>query len=322
MSGESIYPKAHLPQKPPPPGSSVPPIITGSTLIGVPDPSAPHRPPRYPVPPPLSDSHPPQGVKSTTATFHGLGTTAPPFVPPGRWIGFELASKLFRLSTKLIPIAVVLVGGYYSYSYFFGSVPLVESTLVALGATPADETRKPSKAAQLIQQTRDVVAASNGRVNFANSLADTPLETIDLTDQPATEQIDLQDDRATRAPTPPTPSTAPKVSILDRFTMFEAEHSVTSSSVPSSPRPNIRPEDIEHIISPVKPTVEFRRWVAELAVRGIRQGDVTRVFINDLAIDIGDTVNHQLGITFEGLGEANTVLIFEDPTGALVTKNY
>ena len=321
MSGELDYPKTYLPPKPPPPGSSVPPIITGSTLIGVPDPSSPQRPWRPPPPPALSATRPPQGIPSTSATFHGLGTTAPPFVPPARWIGFELASKLFRLSTKFIPIAVMMGVGYASYSYFFRSVPVVESTLVALGAAPSAEVSPPAKAAQLVQQTRAVVAASESRVDFANSLAGPSLNAINLPEHLIIAQIDFEDMSA-GAPPPSRPrTTSPEVSILDRLTMFEAERSVNTSASPSR-RPALPTENIQRIISPIEPTTDFRRWAADLAVRGIRQGEITRVFINDLAIDIGDIVNHQLGITFEGLDEADTVLIFSDTTGALVTKFY
>ena len=247
--------------------------------------------------------------------FHTSGNTAPPHVPPAKWIGIELGIKLFRLSTKLLPIAAVLVGGFYSYSYFFGSVPIVESTLVALGAEPSSEPKTPSMAAQMIQQTRDVVAASDRRVLFANSLAEDPVTAL-----PSSENLTTTESAAPAFTSPAnTPPATNKVTILDRLAMFEAERAGTTIS--SAP-PRYRPANIEPIISPVEPSVAFRQWVAELEVKGLRRGELNRVFINDLAIDIGDIVNHRLGIIFAGLGEADTVLVFKDATGALVTKFY
>lgn len=292
--------------------NSVPPIITGDTLIGwEPGLSSPP-PPAPPLPPPPAPIY---KSSNTSAMFHSSGNTAPPHVPPPKWIGVEIGIKLFRLSIKFLPIAVVLAGGFYSYSYFFGSVPIVESTLVALGAEPSSEPKTPSKAAQLIQQTRDVVAASDRRVLFANSLAEDPVTALPPSENPIPTEF-----------TPPTssspnhpPPAASHVTILDRLAMFEAERADTSIS--SAP-PRHQPDNIEPIISPVEPSVNFRRWVAELEVKGLRRGELNRVFINDLAIDIGDIVNHRLGIIFAGLGEADTVLVFKDATGALVTKSY
>ena len=69
-------------------------------------------------------------VSTTAATNPPMGSatdarTRPP-MPIRRGLGAGLLVRLFALSTKLVPIAGVLVGGYYSYTYFFGPVPVVD----------------------------------------------------------------------------------------------------------------------------------------------------------------------------------------------------
>jgi hypothetical protein len=64
----------------------------------------------------------------------------------------------FRLSTKFVPIAGVLVGGYYSYAYCFGSVPVIEAATAKLGLAEMGPKQE-SKVNQMLQQTREAVAA-------------------------------------------------------------------------------------------------------------------------------------------------------------------
>jgi hypothetical protein len=116
---------------------------------------------------------------------HGLGASGAGSRPPmatagssssgqsnsGRpGFGPELLIRLFSLITKFGPIAGVLVGGYYSYTYFFGPVTVVEAAAARLGASPTASAAQ-SKVGQMLQQTRDVVSANDSRVGVASSLA-------------------------------------------------------------------------------------------------------------------------------------------------------
>ena len=251
--------------------------------------------------------------------------TRPP-MPIRRGLGAGLLVRLFALSTKLVPIAGVLVGGYYSYTYFFGPVPVVEAAAERMGVmSPAASNT--SKAGQMIQQTRDVVAANNSKVGFANALAG------DLTEGfPGSAGAESTDtlpvsfaglppiDTVVEAPPP-----APAVAILDQLAMFEAERAqqeavareVETVAIESDPEP-----DPEEIISTVPPSARFRQWASELRISGVRTGDSPKVMVNGLTLGVGGTIDHRLGITFEGLAQNDQVLVFKDRSDALLTVEY
>ncbi len=52
----------------------------------------------------------------------------------------------------------------------------------------------------------------------------------------------------------------------------------------------------------------------------MRAGANTRVFIGGTAYLVGDLVNPQLGITFEGYNAETRILIFKDKSGAKVDR--
>ena len=70
------------------------------------------------------------------------------------------------------------------------------------------------------------------------------------------------------------------------------------------------------------PSSEFFLWVNHATISGVRNGKVTRVFINGMAMQPGETVYHPLGITIDGLDLNDTVLIFRDRTGAKLGKRF
>ena len=246
----------------------------------------------------------------------------PPVVGRSGW-GAGLLIRLFALSTKFVPIAGVLVGGYYSYTYFFGPVPVVEAAAARLGAAPASSGG--SKAGQMLQQTRDVVAANDSRVGFANALAGDLTEGFPETAEP--ESADPLP--VSLAVLPPieakveAPPPAPKVAILDQLAMFEAERAQQDAVAREVETVAIEPgPEPEKVVSSVPPSARFRQWASELRISGVRTGDSPKVMVNGLTLGVGGTIDHRLGITFEGLAQNDQVLVFKDRTDALLTVEY
>jgi hypothetical protein len=66
-------------------------------------------------------------------------------------------------------------------------------------------------------------------------------------------------------------------------------------------------------------SLAFRAWVENLRVGGVRAA-AQKVFIGGTSYSVGDLVNPQLGITFEGYNAAKRTLIFKDKTGAILEK--
>ena len=71
---------------------------------------------------------------------------------------------------------------------------------------------------------------------------------------------------------------------------------------------------------PPPPTAAFKQWVENAKIMGVRAGATTRVFIGGTAYAIGDLVNPQLGILFEGYNAETRMLLFKDKSGATVER--
>ncbi|HRG55379.1 MAG TPA: hypothetical protein PLG56_05020, partial [Lacunisphaera sp.] len=73
---------------------------------------------------------------------------------------------------------------------------------------------------------------------------------------------------------------------------------------------------------PPPPSNQFRAFVENLKISGVRGGATPRVFIGGTSFQKGDLVNPQLGITFEGYSSATRLLTFKDQTGAKVERRH
>jgi hypothetical protein len=71
---------------------------------------------------------------------------------------------------------------------------------------------------------------------------------------------------------------------------------------------------------PPPPSNQFKAWVDNLKISGVRGGANPRVFIGGTSYQTGDLVNPQLGISFVGYSTDNRLLTFKDKTGASVTR--
>lgn len=275
----------------------------------------------------------PIGDADTTAIFQGAAPAQAAAVSPDavastiaaatmpaprrRSVGFGLFTMLFALFAKALPLMLVLGGGYYTYSYFFGTPPMVEMMRRKLTgeAEPTEEAKPKSRAAQMMNQTRDVVAANDQRINFANALAD---ESVDL------DSVQL-------------PSASPSAEATIAGITQAAAASVAENDVPAenAPAPKRRTRktqptyDTSDIIpgriylpSPVEPSVAFIVWVDHAKITGLRAGSSVKIQVNDLTVGPGDILDHALGIVVEDMDPATSIVRFRDKTGAIVGKRF
>lgn len=92
---------------------------------------------------------------------------------------------------------------------------------------------------------------------------------------------------------------------------------VQTASAAVAPAPAVvKPVDL----GPPPPSVAFREWVANLRIGSVRTGAKPRILIEKTSYDVGDTVNQQMGITFEGYNAEKRVLLFKDRSGAIVER--
>lgn len=92
---------------------------------------------------------------------------------------------------------------------------------------------------------------------------------------------------------------------------------------PATP-PAVVIDDTPPIAAPtaIEPSVEFRSWVGDTRITGVREGSQPRAFINGALYRPGDVLDFALGITFDSLDDERNLIIFRDRKGAVVGKKY
>ena len=285
---------------------------------------APATTPAYPPPPVASEPNfrgDQAGLSSSKSSENGRESTvylSGRSTPRPRWIGATVLIQLFRLSTRFIPIAGVLVGGYYGYSYFFGPVSVIEEAAASLGVAELSPKQE-SKVNQMLQQTRDAVAASDARVHAANALADVAISGVmDGAESVLSEGVKLVADPGAET------VAAKPVAILDQFASFEAERAATEADAPVATSTfTFAQTGVEsEVVSEVEPTNGFLLWIQQANIGGVRKGSAPKALINGITLKVGSKADHHLGITFEGLTEDGQALVFRDQTNAVVTKPF
>lgn len=237
--------------------------------------------------------------------------------PRRRSGGSGVFTMLFLLFAKSIPLMLVLGGGYYTYSYFFGTPPIVETVRRKLSGEPASaaENNKPkSRAGQMMQQTRDVVSANDARINFANALAEGDVDLDALGEPQAVDPNAL----------------AAQVSAA--VASATAAQAVDAEGTPSAPRRvrNAPPSyDVSQVIpgrldlpSPVPPSVAFIIWVDRARISGLRAGESSKIIVNDLTVEPEQILDHSQGIVVESVDPATSTVRFRDRQGAIIGKRF
>ncbi len=301
-----------------------------------------------------------EGVRAATE----ISMSGGPRSSQAKWAFINLFIKLFKLSARLFPMLLMLAGMSFGYIHFFGAPPImdkvmstptmiqltsnptVKATLNAVGIevlTPEERAEaakeKPkSKVGQMLDQTREVVAASNARVNLGNAIAEGDFQAIE--EMAATEETDDtaagEEGAATDPSGPPDPLSAgaqavslpQPVSVSTyagsdaRWAEFreEADGAAAVAAMLGKEKAAAAPvREVMVYTSDVPPSPAFREWVRKVQIGGVLPGPEPKALINRMTFRPGDTVDYNLRITFEGFAEKDTLLVFRDATNAFMT---
>lgn len=121
---------------------------------------------------------------------------------------------------------------------------------------------------------------------------------------------------ATPAKPPPAPAVAKPATAKTATKAGVAKPAVASAPavakpvVPAGPPP------------PPKPSQEFRQYVEQLRITGLRTGPPARMFVGGVTYQDGDVINQDLGVVFVGVDPKTQLLIFKDRTGAIVRRPF
>lgn len=304
-----------------------------------------------------------EGVRAATE----ISMSGGPQSSRAKWAFINLGIKLFKLTARFFPILLMLAGMSYSYIHFFGMPPVVdkvmstptmvkitsnsvvEAALNTIGIevlTPeerqeAAEEKPKSKVGQMLQQTRDVVAASNARVNLGNAIADGDFQAIE--DMVAEEEGEATAEgeegtedgaekgaesdpalgagaQAVKLPEPVSVSTYAGTDA--RWAEFREEADGAAAVAAMLGEQEAEPEIVREVTvytSDVIPSPEFRAWVQRVQIGGVMLGEDPKALINRMTFRPGEMVDYNLRITFEGLAKNDTLLVFRDATNAYLT---
>lgn len=75
-------------------------------------------------------------------------------------------------------------------------------------------------------------------------------------------------------------------------------------------------------VAAAPPSAAFKQWAKKLKIGGMRPGANPRVFIERTTYEVGDLVEPQMGIRFDGYNPETRLLRFKDRSGAVVEVWY
>jgi hypothetical protein len=78
----------------------------------------------------------------------------------------------------------------------------------------------------------------------------------------------------------------------------------------------------DNVAAAAEASPAFRSYVANAKISGVFQGNPPRIMLNGRLARAGDTVESNLGITFDGLDPDRKQILFKDKTGATVMRHY
>ncbi|MBT5902479.1 MAG: hypothetical protein HOH58_10265 [Opitutaceae bacterium] len=283
-----------------------------------------------------------------------------------KWALINLFIKLFKLTARFFPALLMLGGLSYSYIHFFGAPPVIDKLMstptmqritsnstveavldkVGVEVLTLEEREKAaaekpkSKVDQMLQQTRDVVAASNSRVNLGNALAEGDFQEIEdmVAAVEAAEEGDGSESEGDSSETDgtPDPLTAgaqavvlPEPVSVSTYAGSNAEWAKLREEADGAAavaellgeeiaEPEAPPREVIYR-SEVPPSDAFRKWVQDVQIGGALPGDDPKALINRMTFRPGETVDYNLRITFEGFAKDDTLLVFRDANNAYLT---
>jgi hypothetical protein len=119
-------------------------------------------------------------------------------------------------------------------------------------------------------------------------------------------------DAQTSAPESAATKSGPPVVEATPATIEAPAVAVESLATPALPTPAPAPVPVA--------SVQFRAWVDNLRIGAVLGGATPKVFIGGTAYLVGELVNPQLGIVFDGYDAQTRILTFKDRTGASLEK--
>jgi hypothetical protein len=146
---------------------------------------------------------------------------------------------------------------------------------------------------------------------FTGGKPEAPAPVVKATPPPAAAPVETQPAAQPEpvAATPAPVETKPVVTPPPAAAVV-AEPVVQAPVVPEPPPP------------PPPPSAQFKAWVEGLKIGGVsvRAGRPPRMIIEKTTYDVGDLVNPNLGISFEGYNPTTRMVTFKDKTGATVER--
>ena len=280
---------------PPPTATNPPPVILGGVVVKA--------PPPFPVMAPAgSAANALPSAEQKTPVPDMPASMATPRVPERRRGSGAGLLKLVAL--------IVLAGGGFMAWQKFKPAPATPAPAAANAApvkkapvsAPANPTTTPSETLneiahapkKAIDKAQEAIAArrasGQSRIDAAAIGEDLPHEPV--------------------AP-PPAPVTPPPRPAASR---------VAAPSTTSTIAPGI--SATAQVEAAPEASAPFRTFVANAKVSGVFQGPPTRAMINGRLIRSGELVDAGLGITFNGVDSSRRQLIFQDKSGATVSRRF
>lgn len=296
-----------------------PPVVLGAA-----------EPPPTPVPQPQP---PIPHLRAPTEEEEPPEPEVPPPLPPRA----PDPVKAFRKGTMLLIVgAVVIVAGASGYFYYRLSTDRLELAPATTGAP---------NAARLPMNRMPGPAPTEGRGpsdSGGSSSAGTPpaKTTLGKAVEKARETAAAQTNRVASVPvdgeTAPNPTTSTMPALPPANPASGGAASGTGAPTPGEEdgmmengvplgRVQIGPgvtATTSVLLASEGASVEFQRWVAELRVSGVFQGQPARALIDGRRVSAGETVNPALRVVFAGVDVPAKMLVFRDASGAVVKRKY
>jgi hypothetical protein len=282
-----------------PPVSSAPPLAVPPSLV-------PKAPPPFPVmaPPGAVKSGPPPLASNANPT-EAFAVPAPVARVP------ERRKRSHSGLLKLVALLVLAVGGFFAWKQFkpapAAPAPAAKSapTKKAPATPPANAAPTPSDTLnQLAHAPKQAIDKAQDAINARRASGQARVDSAsigeDLPDRPV-------------AQTPAAPGKQPAASpVASRPANGPATTSTVAPGVAATAQ----------VEAAAEATAPFRSFVANAKVSGVFQGPPTRAMINGRLTRAGEMVDVTLGVTFNGVDPQRRQLIFQDKTGATVSRRF
>ena len=278
----------------PPPPATPAPVMLGGIVVKA--------PPPFPVMAPAGSTA--SALPGGEQKIGGAETAAPVAAPrvPERRRGS--GSGLL----KLVALIVLAGAGYFAWTKF---KPAPATPAPAANAAPVKKApvSAPANPATTPSETLNEIAhAPKKAIDKAQEAIAARRASGQSRIDAAAIGEDLPDTPVAPPPAPVTPSARPAAP--------RAAAPTTTSTIAPGVSATAQVEAAAEASAP------FRTFVANAKVSGVFQGPPTRAMINGRLIRAGELVDGGLGITFTGVDSPRRQLIFQDKTGATVSRRF